>query len=104
MMNVEQRITELRKTFSELPQKIQKQEANRFMRIINNKPKYLIDAGDVVYQAYSVKGIQKIFENLGKTADRSNIYKVLRGESKSIFGYEIIKIYEGDEDIDEFIN
>lgn len=90
-----------RSLFDTFPQAMKRSEALRLKRISDNKPTYIIDTGDVMYQAYSVVGIQRIIENItGKKADASNIYKALKTNDRKIFGIKIQRVYEGDKQWD----
>jgi hypothetical protein len=97
-LSVQERQELLRDVFQTLPAKIQKFEAARLKRIVENKPVFIIETDDVSYRTYSVKGVQRIFLDLtGKVPDRSNIYKAVKQNRRKIYGINIKLVYEGDE-------
>lgn len=88
----------IRKLLASLPEYIQREEVDRAERILNHIPVYIVEAPDgTSVKASSISGISSAISSMtGKNPDTSNIYKVLRGELKTIFGVKIKRYFEGD--------
>jgi len=97
---LEQLIQEFRHAFKQLPATSQKSEANRLHRIVERKPVFHIEDGQSTFRLYTAKGIMKFLRDHGVTnPDRANVDKAMKGQRKSLYGFNIYVIQEAVEDL-----
>ena len=99
-MDIEQQVLAFRKAFSELDEDTRYKEVLRAHRIVTNTPVIVLEDDDIgkVLKFLDVANLIEYFWTAKRIrADRSYIYKVLRGQHKEAYGFKIYYEYEEEE-------
>lgn len=93
----EDKIAELRKAFRSLDEKDKKIEIDRLYRIVHKLPIICLEDYDKnkLIKFLDIANLQEyLYQEKGVRPDRSFLYKVLRGEYKSAYGFKMYYMYE----------
>lgn len=98
---MEDKILELRKLFNDLPQKVQRYEAERFKRVAYGKPAYFVELDDVIYKLSSIESIRKLIKRQGicDNPDKGYISKALSKKRGTAYGLTMYKKLEVDDNV-----
>lgn len=98
-LSKEQLVKDFRTTFSKMDPATQARELMRLDRILNNRPVVLAEPLDEPDRRFKFQNVDHFVSWLKKeghvSASRSNVYKVIRGERLSAYGYRIKQQKEG---------
>lgn len=93
----EERVQQFREAFDKLPEEFKIREVDRVYCLAHGKKIIILEDHDIgkILKFLDVSNLREyLVQNKHVKADRSFIYKVLRGQYKSCYGYTIY--YEGE--------